>query len=317
MSFIRVEVVPPPPPAPPIVPTLCTRLATNQIGEPGSLSEPDPPGNAIGEHLWQGQLSEATGVHQKFRYEGTEAGPPALGLVATFPFGGPASSLAMPVPADGTVPTPRSYFVLVVRDQDITVPYDFTTLNVTSTVYGTLVPIASAEQIGNFSTADRSARVTVYEVMEYTGLAHTINVSFTSTVENMAAMCFRVTGGAGANILAASSFPNQSGIPVIMSSASNSVSLAILFTNSDPVTIVPSGLLTALGELNLAATLKFKIDYAVGPVTFGYILADATRDSLFIGLELVAPPLIAQQYLIMSDVVGTFEQDEELVATPI
>jgi len=52
-------------------------------------------------------------------------------------------------------------------------------------------------------------------------------------------------------------------------------------------------------------------------VTFGYILADATRDSLFIGLELVAPPLIAQQYLIMSDVVGTFEQDEELVATPI
>lgn len=50
-----------PPPGP-----VCVRIATNQIGEPGVLSEPlnDAPGSGT----WTGDQTGASGTHQRYEY---------------------------------------------------------------------------------------------------------------------------------------------------------------------------------------------------------------------------------------------------------
>ena len=62
--FMYIAPIPPPPPPPGMV---CERIATNQVGEPGVLSEPleDFPGSG----LWTGATSGETGVHERYEYE--------------------------------------------------------------------------------------------------------------------------------------------------------------------------------------------------------------------------------------------------------
>lgn len=59
--FMWINSKSPPPPS------FCQRIATNQIGEPGVLSEPleDTPNSGT----WTGLDSGAVGTHQRYEYE--------------------------------------------------------------------------------------------------------------------------------------------------------------------------------------------------------------------------------------------------------
>ena len=48
-------------------PSVCQRIATNQIGEPGVLSEPLE--NVPNSGTWAGFDSAAVGTHQRYEYE--------------------------------------------------------------------------------------------------------------------------------------------------------------------------------------------------------------------------------------------------------
>jgi len=294
--------------APPIVPVTCTRLATNQFGDPDYLEEPLPgaPGNTgPGSHIWYSDGSSATGIHQQFLYEEELQG------AALIVGGGSFATSSLAVLNSGAIPEalPGDTLVVMVGATDATIlapglwngSEQFTP---TAIANGSLsVGVASHVVVGNKGTREV--------------------IVILSAVPTQAFMKVFVVRGAGA----AEAHVTDSGTGtvaavVLTPDADYNINLACLGTESlaSPThTVTSEGVIqNSYDDLNDLQFSTMKIhNPTAGSQPFSVTLGESSPwAEAGVSLPAAAGSVIAgyRQFIIMRDVQGTFQDGELLTA---
>jgi hypothetical protein len=303
---ITPQYIPPIPPPPPVVPVTCGRIATNQFGDPMFLPEPLPgaPGNTgPGSHIWYSEGSSATGIHMGFEYFEELQGAAELiysDSYASTIGGGQAAGALVPALVGDTV-------VAMIGLLDATVAGN-ALWNL-----GTEVAPWSTVTVGNLQVG-----VAVFNNVSGVGDPRVIVIP-SGTPTQLFMKSFLIRGAAVAEPLATASGSGTAAVVALSPDTAYQFNLACLATNLAG-TLHPPDLAQQLCY-DEANGLQFSVMQLYNPTPptqdMGATLSASTGWAMG-GVSLPAGggnPLSAfRQFIIMRDMVGTFQAGELLTA---